>query len=91
MSYHIQIDSDADEDLSHFDVHIREAFFRRLLKFAKNPGSGKSIPAPAPYPIGQLVQFTVSLEGAEYWAGVIFQYGQDEESLFILRVFMEIV
>jgi len=91
MSYQVQLSAQADEDLSSLDISIRTAILQRLLQFAKSPSEGRSTATLAPYPSGQLVQFSFSLEGAQYWAGVVFQYSQDEQSLIVNRVFAEIV
>lgn len=87
MSYLLETTDQADADLDALDAQLRAAVLRRLFEFAKHPGSGGSTPTRAPYPAGQLVQFTFTSQGESWWAGIVFHYSQDETRLIIDRVY----
>ncbi|HWE93044.1 MAG TPA: hypothetical protein VG269_03655 [Tepidisphaeraceae bacterium] len=89
MSYNVETMPLADEDLQKLPRPISNIILRRFLAFARNPGNGESRPAPSTYPPGQLLELAFPVDDMFCFAGIVFKYGADEQTLVIERIFVE--
>jgi len=88
MSYRIMMEPPADDDLARLPSPIAAAIRREILRFAANPG-GRSRPTRAPFPPGQVFETEFQFGDMTCYIAVVFQYGQDEQTLHVRRVFFE--
>ena len=91
MSYNVETTPRADEELARLPGPIRSTVIRRLIEFAKNPGVGGSISTPSLYTPGQLLEMELTYDEMTCWVGIVFRYGQDEQTLVVERVYAEFV
>lgn len=90
MSYQVILEPAAEDDLRKLPAPVRARVAEELTILAAHP-SQTSAPARAPYPPGQLFRSDLRIGNLTVLLDVVFQYGQDEASLHVLRVYVEYV
>lgn len=86
MSYAIALTIEARHDLARLPKAVRDFTFRQLQSLAQYP-TLLSRSSYFPYRTkSQLFQFDFEQEGRWWEICVLFQYGQDEQTLHILKI-----
>jgi hypothetical protein len=88
MRYSVEVGPEAVEDLARLPVSVQRAILTSLRQLAAAP-SRLARPTRPPYTPGMLYRAELPVEGALCLLDVVFQYGQDEQTLHISRVFAE--
>ena len=89
MGYAIALEADAEADLMRLQTAVRGRVMAALLALAQSPGSAATRPTRVPLPPGQLYQNRFLVQDVACHLDVVFRYGQDEQMLYISRVFVE--
>ena len=86
MSYGISLSADAEHDLARLPIPVRQFTLRQLENLADSPGT-MSRRSHFPYREKcQLFTFNYDHELQRWELAVLFQYGQDEQTLHILGI-----
>lgn len=88
MSYAVELDPQAIDDLSGLPPVVQRLIVELLRNIAESP-SRNSRPATVPYPPGMLHRADIPLADMQCLVDVVFRYSQDEQSIHIDRIFSE--
>lgn len=87
MSYRIILSPKAEDQLAALESPLQNAVEAQLRRLAENPTglSRRSVTPPWP-PDCQLYEFGHELDRRRHHFAVLFRYGVDEETLFVLGI-----
>jgi hypothetical protein len=86
MSYVPDIGPDAAHDLARLPLPVAEFVERQIHALCEQP---TKLSTRSRFPFvqnAQLFSFEMEFEETRYWFNVLFQYGQDEQTLHILAI-----
>ena len=85
MSYKVELGPVAASDVAAIPSQLRRHVYQGLDALGSHPTRmSKSISSPSN--VGQLYEFSFVYDDMECWVSSIFQYGVDEQTLYILHV-----
>jgi hypothetical protein len=86
MSYGINLSPEAQEDLSRLPLAVRRFALNQLLNLSESP-TALSRKSHFPYfEKCQLMTFDFDHDGQRHFCNILFQYGQDELTLYIIAI-----
>jgi hypothetical protein len=85
MSYSVTLESRAAADVQAIPLPLRRQVAERLSALGEAP-TRLSKPRRTPGAVGQQYEFVFSHEGMNCWVESAFQYGSDEQTLYIQYV-----
>ena len=89
MSYAIVLEPDARAALAALPAPVADRVRGELQTLAASPSAQPTRSSNIPMPAGQLYQATFTAGGVTCMLDVVFRYGQDEQTLFIVGLFVE--
>lgn len=88
MSYKVTLESRAPADVQAIPLPLRRRVADGLLALGNAP-TRLSKPRRAPGAVGQQYEFVFQHEGTACWVESAFQYGSDEQTLYVQFVHWE--
>jgi hypothetical protein len=87
MRYHLNLSDRAIADLGDVPLSLLDEAERALARLAESP-VGESVRSALPHPLNrQLFHFTATdFAGKRWFFTTHFRYGQDEATLYVMRV-----
>ena len=89
MSFAVSIEPAAVDDLARMPATVQPHVLGEIRVLAAGPLRSKTRPARYPYPAGQLYQTQFRVGDVTCLLDIVFQYSQDEQTLHVLRVYIE--
>lgn len=89
MSFAIVLEPEAEHDLRDLPATLQARIADELNVLAAGLAGVKTVAARVPYPSGQLFRSEFPVGDVRALMDVVFQFGQDETTLHILRIYIE--
>jgi hypothetical protein len=87
MPYRISLTIKAQRDFANLPPPVKSTVFTQLKVLAEDPASlSEPSPFPDPEDVCQIFRFDFEFERSFCEVCALFQYGQDEQSLYILGI-----
>ncbi len=88
MSYSVVVEPQAETTLAALPDRVRLAIMRQVHQMAESP-STHAHPTRVPKALGMVFPVRCRFDDMDAFANVHFQYGQDEQTLHIIRAVVE--
>lgn len=82
MGFKVEFEDEAVKDLERHTPLLQSQMLDEIEAFAADP-VGLSKPGAFPYPLYQRYPFSIESEEKKYHFTLLFQYGADEETIWI--------
>jgi hypothetical protein len=89
MSYAVVLTPAAKHDLDQLPKAIQDSVLQKLVELGASPSLVRTGPARPPYPAGQLYRSDFAAAGIDCFLDAVFKYGQDEQILYVMRIYLE--